>query len=96
MYSLMIKYDILVNTIFNTRQIIEKYVGKNDVDTFIERYRSEYIKKHTLLSISFDGNKNIYFKIYLRSVKQNRYQILVKLLGFLVVLCKHSNQRVKI
>lgn len=96
MYSSMIKYDILVNTIFNTRQIIEKYVGKNDVDTFIERYRSEYIKKHTLLSISFDGNKNIYFKIYLRSVKQNRYQILVKLLGFLVVLCKHSNQRVKI
>lgn len=63
MYSSMIKYDILVNTIFNTRQIIEKYVGKNDVDTFIERYRSEYIKKHTLLSISFDGNKNIYFKI---------------------------------
>lgn len=63
MYSSMIKYDILVNTIFNTRQIIEKYVGKNDVDTFIERYRNEYIKEHTLLSISFDGNKNIYFKI---------------------------------
>lgn len=63
MYFSMIKYDILINTIFNTRQIIEKYVGKNDVDTFIERYRSEYIKEHTLLSISFDGNKNIYFKI---------------------------------
>lgn len=91
MYSSMIKYDILVNTIFNTRQIIEKYVGKNDVDTFIERYRSEYIKEH------FSQFHLMVIRIsILRSVKQNRYQILVKLPDFLVVLCKHSNQRVKI